>query len=180
MGELQDLYQQVILEHNRSPRNFRRVPDANRHADGDNPLCGDKIQLWAKVNGDVIEDVGFLGRGCAISQASASVMTTVVKGKTVAEAERVFAAFHAMVTGTAEPDRQALGTRLAAFAGVKEFPARVKCANLPWHTLHAALQGDAQDATGQTRATADPNAARPSPGEPRHHRVPGSRPAGEA
>jgi nitrogen fixation NifU-like protein len=147
MPELQDLYQQVILEHNRSPRNFREVPDANRHAHGDNPICGDRIRLWAKVTGDVIEDVGFLGSGCAISTASASVMTTVVKGKTVGEAERLFAAFHAMVTGDAAPDRQALGTKLAAFAGVKEFPARVKCANLPWHTLHAALRSDGAGAT---------------------------------
>jgi nitrogen fixation protein NifU and related proteins len=147
MAELQDLYQQVILEHNRSPRNFRQVPDANRQAHGDNPLCGDKIQLWAKVTGDVIEDVGFLGSGCAISTASASVMTTVVKGKTVHEAERLFEAFHAMLTGQHEPDRQALGAKLVAFAGVKEFPARVKCANLPWHTLHAALRGDPSGAT---------------------------------
>jgi nitrogen fixation NifU-like protein len=147
MAELRDLYQQVILEHNRSPRNFRQVPDANRGAHGDNPLCGDKIQLWAKVTGDVIEDVGFLGSGCAISTASASVMTTVVKGKTVHEAERLFEAFHAMLTGQDEPDRQALGARLVAFAGVREFPARVKCANLAWHTLHAALRGDPSGAT---------------------------------
>jgi nitrogen fixation NifU-like protein len=146
MADLQDLYQQVILEHNRSPRNFRQVPDANRHADGHNPLCGDKIQLWVRVHGDVIEDVGFLGHGCAISQASASVMTTVVKGKTVAEAERLFTAFHAMVMGMAQPD-QTLGVKLAAFAGVKEFPARVKCANLPWHTLHAALNEPGAPAT---------------------------------
>lgn len=139
MSDLGELYQQVILDHNKAPRNFREVPDANRTADGDNPLCGDKIQLWVKVAGGVIEDVGFLGSGCAISQASASVMTTVVKGKTVAEAEQLFEAFHGMVTGTAEPDRKMLGMKLHAFSGVKEFPARVKCANLPWHTLHAAL-----------------------------------------
>jgi nitrogen fixation NifU-like protein len=126
MSDLGELYQQVILDHNKAPRNFREVPD-------------DKIQLWIKITGDVIEDVGFLGSGCAISQASASVMTTVVKGRTVAEAEKLFDAFHGMVTGTAEPDRQTLGMKLYAFSGVKEFPARVKCANLPWHTLHAAL-----------------------------------------
>jgi len=143
MSELQDLYQQVILEHNRSPRNFRQVPDANRQAHGDNPLCGDKIQLWAKVAGDVIEDVGFLGSGCAISTASASVMTTVVKGKTVAEAERLFEAYHAMLTEDAPPDRRVLG-KLSAFAGVREFPARVKCAILAWHTLHAALEDHAE------------------------------------
>jgi len=143
MGDLQDLYQQVILEHNRSPRNFREVPGATHVANGDNPLCGDKITLWVKVTGDVIEDVGFQGSGCAISQASASVMTTVVKGKTVAEANRLFAAFHDMVAGGAAPDAKSLGTKLVAFAGVNEFPARVKCANLPWHTLHSALKGDA-------------------------------------
>jgi len=138
MVDLQELYQQVILDHNRSPRNFHEIPDANRTADGDNPLCGDQITLWVKVAGDLIEDVGFQGKGCAISQASASLMTTVVKGKTVAEAERLFERFHAMVAGSGEADRGELG-KLLAFAGVREFPSRVKCANLPWHTLHAAL-----------------------------------------
>jgi nitrogen fixation protein NifU and related proteins len=139
MSDLGELYQQVILDHNKAPRNFRELPDANRHADGHNPLCGDQIRLFVKVADGVIQDLGFQGQGCAISQASASVMTTVVKGKTVTEAEKLFHAFHGMVTGEAEPDRQALGTKLWAFSGVKEFPARVKCANLPWHTLHAAL-----------------------------------------
>jgi nitrogen fixation NifU-like protein len=138
MVDLQELYQQVILDHNRAPRNFHEIPDANRTADGDNPLCGDQITLWVKLAGDVIEDVGFQGKGCAISQASASLMTTVVKGKTVAEAERLFERFHAMVAGSGEADRGELG-KLLAFAGVREFPSRVKCANLPWHTLHAAL-----------------------------------------
>jgi nitrogen fixation NifU-like protein len=142
MTDLGELYQQVILDHNKAPRNFREVPDANHTAHGDNPLCGDKIQIWVKVTGDVIEDIGFLGSGCAISQASASVMTTAVKGKTVAEAETLFETFHDMVTGVATPSREALGLKLYAFSGVKEFPARVKCANLPWHTLHAALQGN--------------------------------------
>lgn len=141
-GELRDLYQQVILDHNRAPRNFRRIPDPDRHAEGDNPLCGDKIHLSLKLDRERISDIGFTGSGCAISQASASLMTSAVKGKTVAEAERLFEAFHAMVVG--EPaDRQALG-KLAVFGGVKEFPARVKCANLPWHTLHAALRGTAE------------------------------------
>lgn len=139
MPDVSELYQQVILDHNRSPRNFREVPDANRTADGDNPLCGDRIRLWVKVNGDVIEDLGFQGSGCAISTASASLMTSVVKGKTMDEAERLFRHFHAMVTGTEAPDRARLG-KLFAFAGVREYPARVKCANLPWHTLHAALE----------------------------------------
>lgn len=140
MADLSELYQQVIIEHNRSPRNFKHLPDANRHAHGDNPLCGDKIDLFVKVDGDVIADVGFQGKGCAISQASASLMTGAVKGKPVAEAERLFHAFHAMVTSdpTQPADTSALG-KLAAFGGVKQFPARVKCANLAWHTLHAAL-----------------------------------------
>jgi nitrogen fixation NifU-like protein len=136
-----ELYQQVILDHNKAPRNFREVPEANRRAEGHNPLCGDRIDLTVKVTHGVIEDVGFQGSGCAISTASASVMTTVVKGKSVDEAERLFQAFHDMVVGAVEPDRATLGAKLVAFAGVKEFPARVKCANLPWHTLHAALTG---------------------------------------
>lgn len=141
MPDLGELYQQVILDHNRSPRNFRELPDANRTAEGNNPLCGDEIKLWVKVEGGVIEDIGFRGNGCAISQAAASLMTSAVKGKPVAEAEELFHAFHAMVTGK-EPtaqQRDHLG-KLAAFAGVREFPARVKCANLSWHTLHAALE----------------------------------------
>lgn len=137
--QLKELYQQVILDHNRSPRNFREVEGANRTAKGDNPLCGDKITVYARVEDGRIEDVGFQGTGCAISQASASLMTGAVKGKTIQEAEKLFRAFHGMVAGDATPDREVLG-KLAAFAGVKEFPARVKCANLPWHTLHAALE----------------------------------------
>ncbi len=148
MADLTELYQQVIIEHNRSPRNFKHLPDANRHAHGDNPLCGDKIDLFVKVEGDVIADVGFQGKGCAISRASASLMTGAVRGKPVADAERLFRAFHAMVTGdpTQPADDTGLG-KLAAFAGVKQFPARVKCANLAWHTLHAALTNDATATT---------------------------------
>ncbi len=146
MTDLRELYQQVILDHNRSPRNFRQVPNANHTADGDNPLCGDRITVWVRVDGDVVDDIGFQGTGCAISQASASLMTTAVRGKPVADAERLFAAFHAMVTGAGEPDRATLG-KLLAFAGVREFPARVKCANLPWHTLHAALQDTTEPVT---------------------------------
>ncbi len=140
MADLSELYQQIIIEHNRSPRNFKALPDANRRAHGDNPLCGDKIELFVKVEGGVVADIGFQGKGCAISQASASLMTGAVKGKPVAEAERLFGAFHAMVTSdpTQPADGAALG-KLAAFAGVRQFPARVKCANLAWHTLHAAL-----------------------------------------
>jgi nitrogen fixation NifU-like protein len=142
MADLRDLYQQVILDHNRSPRNFKQVPDASHSAEGTNPLCGDKIAVFVKVAGDVIEDVGFQGSGCAISQASASLMTSAVKGKGVEDAERLFRAFHEMVTAPvgSAANKKALG-KLAALAGVKQFPARVKCANLPWHTLHAALAG---------------------------------------
>ena len=144
MVDLRELYQQIILDHNRSPRNFRVMADADHVAQGDNPLCGDKIRVYVKLNGDVIDDISFDGSGCAISQSSASLMTTAVMGKTVAEAEELFDTFHDMVTaGVDQPaDRQALG-KLAAFAGVREFPARVKCANLAWHTLHAALGGRA-------------------------------------
>lgn len=140
MNDLRDLYQQVILDHNRKPRNFHEIADATHTASGDNPLCGDNIRLYATVKDGVVVDVAFLGSGCAISTASASIMTTLVKGKTIAEAERLFEAFHAMVLGTAEPDKAVLG-KLVAFGGVREFPARVKCANLAWHTLHAALSG---------------------------------------
>lgn len=144
--DLRDLYQQVILDHNRSPRNFHEIADATHTASGDNPLCGDNIRLYATVKNGKVEDVAFLGSGCAISTASASLMTTAVKGKTIEEAERLFTAFHAMVTGKADPDKAELG-KLVAFGGVREFPARVKCANLAWHTLHAALQGDQETST---------------------------------
>ena len=140
MNDLRDLYQQVILDHNRSPRNFREMADATHTASGDNPLCGDNIRLYATVKDGFVVDVAFVGSGCAISTASASIMTMLVKGKSLAEAEQLFEAFHAMVLGTAEPDKAVLG-KLVAFGGVREFPARVKCANLAWHTLHAALSG---------------------------------------
>jgi nitrogen fixation NifU-like protein len=143
MSDLAELYQQVIVDHNRSPRNFRVLPDATGSADGDNPLCGDRITLYVKVEGERIADIGFQGGGCAISQASASLMTGAVKGKTIAEAERLFHAFHDMVTGAAPGDPTVLG-KLAAFGGVRQFPSRVKCANLSWHTLHAALTRSAE------------------------------------
>ncbi|MBE0594368.1 MAG: SUF system NifU family Fe-S cluster assembly protein [Gemmatimonadales bacterium] len=142
MADLRELYQQIVLDHNRRPRNFREIPDATRTAEGTNPLCGDQITLYVTVDGDVISDVAFQGSGCAISQASASLMTSAVKGMRKEEAESLFRAFHAMVTcgpGN-EPDTRALG-KLAALAGVRQFPARVKCANLAWHTLHEALHG---------------------------------------
>lgn len=139
MADLSDLYQQIIVEHNRSPRNFKRVEDADRTAQGDNPLCGDRIELFVKLEGGRIADIGFQGKGCAISQASASLMTGAVKGKTVEEAEALFHRFHDMVMSSpSQPADESLG-KLAAFAGVRQYPSRVKCANLSWHTLHAAL-----------------------------------------
>lgn len=144
MPDLSELYQQTIIEHNRSPRNFKKPPQANRAAEGNNPLCGDRINLYVQVEGDRIADIGFQGSGCAISKASASLMTAAVKGMTAAEAEALYRTFHDMVTGgpDAPADPATLG-KLAAFAGVRAFPARVKCANLAWHTLRAALQGQA-------------------------------------
>lgn len=138
MSDLRDLYQQVILDHNRKPRNFRTMEDADRSAEGHNPLCGDRVTVYVRMNGDVIEDVSFQGEGCAISTASASLMTQGLKGKTARDAEELFEAFRAMVTG-GEPASEKLG-KLAVFGGVCEFPLRVKCATLAWHTLHAALE----------------------------------------
>ena len=143
MSELSDLYQEVILDHNKNPRNFREIADADRTADGKNPLCGDALRVYVAMDGDTVADVSFKGSGCAISKASASMMTQAVKGKTRDEAEAIFDEFHRMVTGDLdiETDENHLG-KLKIFAGVLEFPARVKCASLSWHTLNAALQGD--------------------------------------
>jgi nitrogen fixation NifU-like protein len=140
--DIAELYQSLILDHNRSPRNNGELAGANRVADGRNPMCGDQLRVWLKVEDDRIADVAFLGKGCAISQASASLMTTSVKGKTRAEAEQIFARFHDLVTGKPldEPSRAALG-KLAAFGGVSRCPARVKCASLSWHAMRAALNG---------------------------------------
>ncbi len=142
MSELSDLYQEVILEHNKNPRNFREIEDADKTADGNNPLCGDALRVYVAMDGDKIADVAFKGSGCAISKASASMMTQAVKGKSREEAETLFNEFHDMVTGhlDAEAGENHLG-KLKIFAGVLEFPARVKCASLSWHTLHAALAG---------------------------------------
>ncbi len=131
------LYQDVILEHNRAPRNFRRMDDADRHAEGRNPLCGDQLTVWLKLDGDVIADVSFHGSGCAISKASASIMTAAVKGKNRTEVRRLFERFHEVVTGKGH--REDLG-KLAVFSGISSFPVRVKCATLPWHALNAALE----------------------------------------
>ncbi len=140
MSDLNELYQSVILDHNRKPRNFREMPDADRRAEGKNPLCGDELVVWVRMDGDVLADVSFVGRGCAISKASASLMTTAVQGKTRGEAELLFGRFHDLVTGRAGADvtAESLG-RLAVFSGVSRFPIRVKCASLSWHTLRSAL-----------------------------------------
>lgn len=136
------LYQELILEHNRKPRNFREMPDADRTIEGRNPLCGDSLTLWVKLENDAIADVSFKGQGCAISKASASLMTAAVKGKTRAEAEDLFGRFHQLVTGTLpESEQQSLGS-LRALGGVSRFPLRVKCASLAWHALHSALESN--------------------------------------
>lgn len=145
MSDLDELYQEIIMEHNRKPRNFRKLEDANRSADGYNPFCGDKITLYLKVDGGVISDIGFVGSGCAISRASASMMTQSVKGKSKAEAQEIFDAFHKMLTRAlgADFDASKLGD-LEILSGVSEFPTRVKCASLGWHTLNAALRGQGE------------------------------------
>ena len=140
MPSLGELYQELILEHNRSPRNYREIPEADAHAEGNNPLCGDQVRVYVRLDGDRIEDVSFQGSGCAISRASASLMTGAVKGKTREEAAALFDRFHGLVTGTLPQSEAATLGKLAAFAGVAEFPIRVKCASLPWHTLKAALR----------------------------------------
>ena len=143
MSELSDLYQEVILDHNKNPRNFRELETATQTADGNNPLCGDALRVYVEMEDDQVKDVAFKGSGCAISKASASMMTQVVKGKTREEAEVLFDEFHRMVTGNLniEEEENRLG-KLKIFAGVLEFPARVKCASLSWHTLHAALNNE--------------------------------------
>ena len=142
-SDLRDLYQQVIMDHQRRPRNFRAVPGAMLSAEGYNPLCGDRATVYLNLDGDVVTDVSFEGSGCSISTASASMMTDALKGKTVAEAQALFGAFHDLVT--ADPSKAATASaalgKLAVFAGVHEFPIRVKCASLAWHTMKAALEG---------------------------------------
>jgi nitrogen fixation protein NifU and related proteins len=143
MSELRDLYQEVILDHSKRPRNFHAITDASRRAEGYNPLCGDRETVYVVLEGDRVKDVAFQGAGCAISTASASMMTESVKGKTRGEAEALFARFHDLITGKNGETKNApeLG-KLEVFSGVREYPVRVKCATLPWHTLKAALQSD--------------------------------------
>ena len=146
MSELRELYQEQILEHSKTPRNFRELQNANHKAEGYNPLCGDHFTVYLDVEGDKIHDVSFQGSGCAISKASASMMTQSVKGKSKEEAAKLFEQFHKLVTGQGNGDRESLG-KLAVFAGVSEFPVRVKCATLAWHTLQAALEGKQESVT---------------------------------
>ena len=142
MSDLRELYQQVILDHNKNPRNFHEMADATTHVEGYNPLCGDHYTVFLKVDGDTIDEVSFTGNGCAISKASASVMSSTVKGKSKDEAGALFDTFHKLVTGEVGGLSAADLGRLAAFSGVSEFPARVKCATLAWHTLRTALEGN--------------------------------------
>jgi nitrogen fixation NifU-like protein len=148
VSELNDLYQEVIIDHSMHPHNYHAMPDSSRKAEGYNPLCGDQVTVYLKLAGDKIEDVSFEGKGCAISKASASVMTEVLKNKTREQAESLFQTFHGLIKGDAkQPDPESLG-KLAAFSGVHEFPTRVKCAILAWHTFRSAL--DAKKGTTTT------------------------------
>jgi nitrogen fixation NifU-like protein len=141
MGDLRELYQEVILDHHKKPRNFRMPEGANKKAEGFNPLCGDKISLYLRIENGIVRDAGFVGSGCAISTASASMMTESLKGKTEAEVEALFERFHDLVTGKTPPEAETAGLgKLAVFAGVRDYPVRVKCATLCWHTMRAALR----------------------------------------
>jgi nitrogen fixation protein NifU and related proteins len=142
MADLRDMYQEVILEHAKSPRNYRALASPTSQAEGFNPLCGDRCTIYLSLKGDVIEDIAFQGNGCAISRASASMLTQSLKGKTTAQAEEIFHGFHRMVTGQSPHGGRADLGKLEVFAGVSEFPTRVKCATLAWHTLEAALHED--------------------------------------
>jgi nitrogen fixation NifU-like protein len=146
MSDLTDLYQEVILDHNRRPRNFRAMPNASHTAEGYNPLCGDRLTLYLQMDGDVITEATFEGAGCAISKASASMMTDVLKGRTVADANELFERFHRMVTTPPEQPVEDMG-KLSSLAGVREFPIRVKCASLAWHTFKAALTNKQRTST---------------------------------
>lgn len=147
--ELRELYQDVILDHNKNPRNFRKIDTPTHHAEGHNPLCGDNVTVYLDIKDGVISDVSFEGSGCAISKSSASMMTTALKGKTPEEADRLFDSFREMVTGDpeTEPETDESLGKLTVFSGVREFPARVKCASLAWHTVHAAIHAAADEVT---------------------------------
>jgi nitrogen fixation NifU-like protein len=139
---MRELYQEMILDHNRNPRNKRAMPEASAHADGHNPLCGDQVTVYLDVADGIIRDISFEGQGCAISTASASLMTETLVGKPVAEAEKIFQQFHGMVTEGEHPEFEEDLEKLEVLGGVNEFPMRVKCATLAWHTMHAALEGE--------------------------------------
>ncbi len=141
MFDIKDLYQEVIVDHNRNPRNFGKLDNADKKLEGFNPLCGDRLTLYLKINDDQIDDITFDGAGCAISVASASLMTDAMKGKSIEEAESIFNEFHELVTNEDEIDFDKMG-KLAVLAGVRNYPTRVKCATLCWHTLNSALHGD--------------------------------------
>ena len=147
MSELKELYQQVILDHNRQPRNFHPIDGASRKAEGFNPLCGDRVTIFLDLDGDRLRDIGFVGSGCAISKASASMMTESLKGKTRKEAEALFRIFHSLLTEERPPLAEKDLGKLVVFSGVREFPVRVKCATLAWHTLKAALDGRQETAS---------------------------------
>ncbi len=148
MSELESLYQEVILDHNRRPRNFKVLEKANRQAEGFNPLCGDRVTIYLEVEGDVVKDVAFQGSGCAISMASSSIMTESLKGKSLVEVERLWTTFRELVTGESElASGQPDVGKLAVFGGVSNYPVRVKCATLTWHTLRAALRKAQKAAT---------------------------------
>lgn len=149
MPDLRDLYQELILEHSKAPRNYRELAGADCKAEGYNPLCGDRFTVYVRTDGDSIQDIAFQGSGCAISKASASMMTQMVKGKTKEQAKELFEHFHQTVTGTKNGDSHDLG-KLSVFAGVAEFPTRVKCATLAWHTLDAALEGKQESVSTET------------------------------
>ena len=146
MFDIKDLYQEIIVDHNRNPRNFGIIDNADKVMEGFNPLCGDKLKLYLKTEGQNITDISFDGSGCAISVASASLMTDAMKGKSINDAELLFNSFHEFITNENGADEKSLG-KLAVLAGVKDFPARVKCATLCWHTLHSALIGDNKSVT---------------------------------
>ncbi|HEV8600081.1 MAG TPA: SUF system NifU family Fe-S cluster assembly protein [Gemmatimonadales bacterium] len=147
-SELDELYQSVILDHNRTPRNFHRLEDATTHAEGRNPLCGDMYEIWLKLEGDRVSDAAFLGQGCAISKASASMMTQIIKGKSVAEVEGLFEKFHELVTVGASGG-SGLPPKLEVFKGVRAFPIRVKCATLSWHAMKQALEAVRGNQSGE-------------------------------
>ncbi|HYG98792.1 MAG TPA: SUF system NifU family Fe-S cluster assembly protein [Terriglobales bacterium] len=144
MADLRELYQELILDHSKKPRNYREMPNANRRVEGFNPLCGDHFTVYMDMEGETVKDVSFQGSGCALSKASASMMTQALKGKTKTDAEALFERFHDLVTGKAgEAQAESLG-KLAVFSGVSDFPVRVKCASLAWHAMKAAIEGDAE------------------------------------